>query len=446
MKTASLPIASWLAAITFTSWLPAQDVAKVSQALPFATKGKVDLVEAAPAVSTGQPSQPVAPTAITAGGKITTGANGSASVTLGGVGTVQMERNTEIQIPADPAAPHSLELLKGKLFLQINAEQLQGRKAGEFRLKTPAALLAVKGTRFFVDSEKKGDTIGLHEGSVMVTEPNTQTTATLVPDQAVTVSPGSISTPRPLNAKEKTGAGTYEDIKIVSTPLLVSCTEETINSRREEKIFWQGRVGPRASSNRGTLGFLLTDLEHVRFGNRYTKPTIGDAMLGDGTVVMKFEYNFKVAKRNLSKDQLAAAFENYHLLATQSLHFKGEVWRAKNAGLPMIGPLVGMQVRLRFKNVSRGWCAISLAYPDQTAVTPLAGSVSFAAPAGLAQGADWETSCVIPFSVNKSGENSSYNMHLSIYPEGPPLDAVGKPRQGTAVVSLSDISLVSRSR
>ncbi len=438
MKTASLPFIPWLAAIALTSWLPAQDVAKVSQALPFATKGKVDLVEAAPAVSTGQTTQPVAPTAITPGGKITTGANGSASVTLGGIGTVQMDRNTEIQIPADPAAPHSLELLKGKLFLQINAEDLQKRKAGEFRLKTPAALLAVKGTRFFVDCDKKGDTVGLHEGSVMVLEPDSQSTATLLPDQAVTVSAGIISTPRPLNAKEKTGAGAYEDIKTVNTPLLVSCAEEVENSRREEKIFWQGRVELRASTNRGTLGFLLTDLEHVRFGNRY------DAMLADGTVVVKVEYDYRDAERGHLKDQVATAFESYHVSSTHPVHFKGEVWRAKNAGLPMIGPLIGMQVRLRFKNVSKGWCRVGLGLSYRS-TTPPAGSVSFAAPAGLAQGAEWETSCIMPFTVNKSGENSSYNMHLSVHPDGP-LDTAGKPRKDTAIVSLSDIVLVSRSR
>ena len=149
MKKSMLSAAICLALLTTSiSSLMAQDVVKVPQALPFATKGKVDLTEASPTAGALQTTIPTLPTAITAGGKISTDAGGSAAVTLVGLGTVQMERNTEIQIPAEPDAKHSLELMKGKLFLRINGEELQKNKAGEFRLKTPTALLAVKGTRF----------------------------------------------------------------------------------------------------------------------------------------------------------------------------------------------------------------------------------------------------------------------------------------------------------
>jgi FecR-like protein len=442
MKKLISPAALCLALITTgLSTVMAQDVAKVSQALPFATKGQVDLTEAALDVSNSQAvqitTQAKPPIAITAGGTIRTDASGSASVTLSGIGTVQMERNTEIQIPAEPDAKHSLELLKGKLLLRINAEDLQKRQAGEFRLKTPTALLAVKGTRFFVDCDKKSDTVGLHEGSVSVLEPDSQSTALLVPNQAVTVSAGSISAPRPLTDKEKKNAGTLEEIGTVNTPLMV----ETSGGKKGSMIFWQGKVGPRPSSARGTLGFLITDLEHVSFAYNASDKSSNELMV-DGTMVIVREYDYLFAKRGTTSKTLAAALENYQVGCTSSMHFKGDVWRAKNAGLSQIGPLIGMQVRLRLKNVAKLSCYIGTA--TQSTI-PSDGVISFSAPPGLATGATWEQACVIPCTVDKTGENSKYRLYLFIHPEGP-RDAAGNLRQDIATVSLSGISLISRSR
>ena len=60
-----------------------------------------------------------------------------------------MGADSEVRVPAATGKERSLEMLKGRLFLNISADDLKQRAAGEFRLKTPAALLAVKGTKFF---------------------------------------------------------------------------------------------------------------------------------------------------------------------------------------------------------------------------------------------------------------------------------------------------------
>lgn len=125
------------------------------------------------------------------------------SVILKDVGTARLEPNSELRVPDSTETETSLHLLKGRLFFNINAEDLKKRAGGEFRLKTPAALLAVKGTEFFVDVGEGGDTVGVHQGSVLVQNSATQASALLQTGQAIKVSPNIAAAPRPLNNVER---------------------------------------------------------------------------------------------------------------------------------------------------------------------------------------------------------------------------------------------------
>ncbi|OYW31096.1 MAG: hypothetical protein B7Z47_02100 [Chthoniobacter sp. 12-60-6] len=432
--------------------LTAQEVAKVSLALPFDTKGKVELTAAAPADSAVQTTTPPRPTVITAGGKISTDESGSAAVTLGGLGTVQMERNTEIQIPAEADAAHSLELLKGKLFLQINAEELQKKNAGEFRLKTPASLLAVKGTRFFVDCDRKSETVGLHEGKVLVTESAGKGTAELLPGQAVTVSPGSISSVGPLSTKDKYGARVYDTLTLTRTPLLITFDARAASGVGGQQVpmqyFHEGRLLAEPPGN-------LNDWEYLRFynffssgyqfvnGQRVAADTVSPlSITPEGAVVMATEYRYKtVSKRVKGKTQEAQPVLGDLVKSVRAdIHFKGRAWRSMHTGKADVGPLLGLQLRLRVTNVGRVTSAINTSSYGSSIPNAV-----FEAPPGLPEGGVWERECVLPVKLDKTGEDSRYTLHLNLYPEGP-TDAAGNLRSGTAELTILDCALVSKSR
>ncbi len=97
----------------------------------------------------------------------------SAQVLLPGGSSIVLEEDTEIRVPSPKRAEdvnQSLELLKGRLFLNIQCpEDARRTRVREFRLKTPTLLLAVKGTQFFADSRDGNEVVGVHEGQISVT-------------------------------------------------------------------------------------------------------------------------------------------------------------------------------------------------------------------------------------------------------------------------------------
>lgn len=155
----------------------------------------------------------------TPGDIISTLESSGASVTLGNgalTGTARLGPNTIIKIPEDSKELQSLELLKGRLFLNINGEQLKQQRKGEFRLKTPAALLAVKGTRFFVMSGTK-EIIGTHEGTVAVT---TSTGIRLLPaGMLIELNEGNLNQPRQMTSVEANIASEYAKADLTTTHL-----------------------------------------------------------------------------------------------------------------------------------------------------------------------------------------------------------------------------------
>lgn len=161
-----------------------------------------------------------------------TGPASSALAVIPAAGIAKLDAETEVRLPAraDPklkpleqakeeATSPNLELLKGRLFLNIDPEQVKQRGPATFRLRTPSALLAVKGTRFFSETTNQGDLVGVHEGSVVVYHPVTGDSVTLVSGQAVTVSTTEISKPRALNTAEKKLDVNYTETSLRREPL-----------------------------------------------------------------------------------------------------------------------------------------------------------------------------------------------------------------------------------
>jgi hypothetical protein len=137
-----------------------------------------------------------------AGSTLATGAGSSAVIRAPGIGKVIMGPETQMRLPKASEAGSSLELLKGRLFLEIDPAAVKKRGAATFRLKTPAALLAVKGTRFFAISEGGTDTAGVHQGVVIAsTDANTQGLE-VTAGNAINLAPGQAIVTRPLNPTE----------------------------------------------------------------------------------------------------------------------------------------------------------------------------------------------------------------------------------------------------
>jgi hypothetical protein len=187
-------------------------VTTVSQVLPFAATGTVTTTDpkekpisaSTPGNATGSTPSATEVSMAQAGGKISTGADGATSLILGGTGsTARMGADSEVRVPAATEKERSLEMLKGRLFLNISADDLKQRAAGEFRLKTPAALLAVKGTKFFAITQDGADTIGVHEGEVMITTSDGKSSLTLHPGEAAIVKAGQITPAKPFTDDEK---------------------------------------------------------------------------------------------------------------------------------------------------------------------------------------------------------------------------------------------------
>jgi FecR-like protein len=189
----------------------------------------------------GKPDKSVPALLSGLGATLRTGPDSEATIILPSAGLVRVSANTEVRLPvlsslAAPAAVsapgtapgsssgssstqsrmgrESLELLKGSLYLKIDPAEVKKRGHATFRLKTPAALLAVKGTEFFASSDGTTDTAGVHDGEIFVYEPVSDAFISLNDGNAVTVSSGMISEPRRLTPKERRDSANYKVTKI----------------------------------------------------------------------------------------------------------------------------------------------------------------------------------------------------------------------------------------
>ncbi len=220
MKTATgyafAALILWLCSAV-SVWSQTPTVVVVSQALPFASSGTVSTTDGrekpilpiVPDKGTDSSQTQTAAAMAQAGGKISTGADGATSLILGGTGTGRMGAESEVRVPDAAERGSSLEMLKGRLFLNISADELKQRAAGEFRLKTPAALLAVKGTKFFAITQEGVDIVGVHEGEVVVSTADQKTVLTLHAGEAAVIKGGQISPLRGFTEEEKAYSSEY---------------------------------------------------------------------------------------------------------------------------------------------------------------------------------------------------------------------------------------------
>lgn len=209
-------------------------VVEVSSAIVVDAKGTVtvdtDTAKAQPVkMQEGKAGKSVPALLAGLGATLRTGPESEATIILPGSGQARVGPNSEVRLPVLPAIPppsptapppaetsipaspvfqsqmgkQSLELLKGSLFLNINPAEVKKRGDGTFRLKTPTALLAVKGTEFFASTDGKTDSTGVHEGSIFVYEPNTDKFIVLERGSAVEVTTGGINQTRRLTPAER---------------------------------------------------------------------------------------------------------------------------------------------------------------------------------------------------------------------------------------------------
>jgi FecR-like protein len=218
MKTATRrALAALMLCNAVSVWSQTSTVMVVSQALPFASSGTVSTTDGkekpilpkVPDKGTNSTQTQTAAAMAQAGGRISTGTDGATSLILGGTGTGRMGADSEVSVPDAAEKGSSLEMLKGRLFLNISADELKQRAAGEFRLKTPAALLAVKGTKFFAIIQEGADIVGVHEGEVMVSTADRKISLTLHAGEAAVIKGGQISPLRVLTDGEKAYASEY---------------------------------------------------------------------------------------------------------------------------------------------------------------------------------------------------------------------------------------------
>ncbi len=178
--------------------------ARVAQVMVYAAEGTVNS-----GTSTTTTAKKVPPVT-EAGGTLSTGADASTSLALGSLGAARMQKDTEVKVPAEAETGHSLELLKGKLFMNIDAAELKKDGPQEFKLKTPAALLAVKGTRFFATAKDDQELVGVHEGKVVVQDAAGQATVELTDGMVVDITAGKLGSARAMTSDEKAERTEYD--------------------------------------------------------------------------------------------------------------------------------------------------------------------------------------------------------------------------------------------
>jgi hypothetical protein len=224
-----------------------QKVEQVVKALPFASSGTVQNVMRAGTDSAG-------PELL----EVVTGPNGATSLMLGAAGNVRLSRDSVVRLPDSSQTSHSLELLKGKLFLNISSEDLKKSGNSEFRLKTPSALLAVKGTLFFANVGANEDTVGVHEGSLLVHGADGAALQLLKTGQATSIAIGQPVKPRAMTAEEQALRAEYDAVMLVSTPIAVA---PALSSGGIDSYFRAGRIshwtGPQTASALQEIGPLV---------------------------------------------------------------------------------------------------------------------------------------------------------------------------------------------
>lgn len=224
---------------------------------------------------------------LAAGDTLRTDKDGTAELEMAGTGGVRVDFDTEAKLPTADA---SLQLLKGRLFLNIDAAALKKKGQGEFQLKTPATILAVKGTRFFAATSAEGERVGVHEGEVSVTEPISGQTQAVKSGSAVDVSAGKVSVARTLKPSESAMSILYSQGRKTSWVFPIGNGDRwlTVGSvfkpgGKECCIAGQGIYGPNTSNSKRLIGAARL-LENKQFTFDNTMPLANLAIDHDGNL------------------------------------------------------------------------------------------------------------------------------------------------------------------
>ncbi len=163
--------------ISFPFYAQAQQPARQFQDLVlFEAQGDVKIRSAdgnERTVKTSNTDPDIADRNVKPGESILVSAGAKVSGLLPGGGSLLINEDSQVQVPVrakrSEDATHSLELLRGRLFIHIDPNQpIRNQEAAQFRLKTPTLLLAVKGTQFFADVEGGAELVGVHQGAISV--------------------------------------------------------------------------------------------------------------------------------------------------------------------------------------------------------------------------------------------------------------------------------------
>jgi len=210
-----------------------QDSATTSlDAVFFATTGQVSVIGKDGQTSPGgvaSPAGAVVAAVITPGCIVKTGPASSADLALSGGGSIRLEADSELKLSEAPVGKtgfDSLELVKGRLFLNISSMDLARTERTELRFKTPAAVVAVQGAKCFAEIGAAYETVGVFTGSVEITEIKLGAKTVVKDDMAASVKAGAISPTRRLAMAQTALRKICDQIELVRTEVEMTSLDD----------------------------------------------------------------------------------------------------------------------------------------------------------------------------------------------------------------------------
>lgn len=100
---------------------------------------------------------------------LVTGPNGRAVVRVGQTGYVVVERNSKIEVNNSRDRANFFRQVTGMIFYAMNS--IRGTLRPQIKIRTNAAIIGIRGTRFLVADLQDRKEIGVRKGSISVTSP-----------------------------------------------------------------------------------------------------------------------------------------------------------------------------------------------------------------------------------------------------------------------------------
>lgn len=143
-------------------------------------------------------------------------------VLIPSVGTLRLAPESEVRLPAEKSETdkqeNSMELLKGKLFMDIDGVALKRQNNQQFRLKTPTTILAVRGTQLFAEARDGVDTAGVFTGEIVVMEVASGQSTAVQSGMAVDSKPGGLGPLRKATEEETRAGDIFDPLTLHAAP------------------------------------------------------------------------------------------------------------------------------------------------------------------------------------------------------------------------------------